>query len=117
MTFRHPFSWLSHSAQGRAFWIVFGLTIAVPAGMNIIGGPLNIPAAPAGIISFEFAGSSAVATEMMDSWGEHGRALAAVSLGIDYLFLVAYSIAISGLLWLEPALFRSSPLLVSDFSI
>ena len=95
MSSLRPFSWLSHSAQKRAFWIALGLTIAVLAGMNIVGGPLNTPAAPAAIISFEFAGSIAVASEMINSWGEKGAVLAAISLGIDYLFLVAYSIAIS----------------------
>jgi len=72
VSIRHPFSWLSHPAQKRAFWIAFGLTVAVLAGMNIVGGPLNTPAAPAGIISFEFAGSVDVATEMTASWGEQG---------------------------------------------
>ncbi len=95
MSIHRPFSWLSHSAQKRAFWIALGLTVIVLAGMNIVGGPLNTPAAPAGIISFEFAGSIGVATAMMDSWGEHGPVLAGISLGIDYLFLVAYSVAIS----------------------
>ena len=95
MNIRQPFSWLSHSAQKRAFWIAFGLTVVVLAGMNIVGAALNTSAAPAGIISFEFAGSIAVAREMMGSWGQEGAVPAAVSLGIDYLFLVAYSVAIS----------------------
>ena len=95
MNIRQPFSWLSHSARKRAFWIALGLTIAVMAGMSFAGAALNTSAAPAGIISFEFAGSIAVAREMMDSWGREGAVPAAVSLGIDYLFLVAYSIAIA----------------------
>jgi len=95
MNIRQPFSWLPHSARKRAFWIAVVVTIVVLVSLNVAGSPLNTSAAPAGIISFEFAGSIDVATEMLDSWDENGLVLAAVNLGIDYLFLVAYSVAIS----------------------
>jgi len=47
------------------------------------------------IVSFEFTGSLSNAREMLESWGPTGRVYAGLSLGTDYLFLVAYSIAIS----------------------
>jgi len=95
MNIRQPFPWLPHAARKRGFWIAVVVTVVVLVSLNVAGAPLNTSAAPAGIISFEFAGSISVATEMMDSWGENGIVLAAVNLGIDYLFLVAYSVAIS----------------------
>jgi len=95
MNIRQPFPWLPHAARKRGFWIAVVVTVVVLVSLNVAGAPLNTSAAPAGIISFEFAGSISVAREMMDSWDENGLVLAAVNLGIDFLLLVAYSLAIS----------------------
>lgn len=60
-----------------------------------VGQPLITPVAPNGIISYEFAGSSNRAREILNSWGEAGRLHAAFSLGLDFLFIIAYVTAIS----------------------
>lgn len=52
--------------------------------------PLKTPSSPAGIVSFEFAGSLAVPREMLAAWGETGQVYAALNLGLDYLFLISY---------------------------
>jgi hypothetical protein len=67
------------------------LTLALLAILNGIGRPLMTSAAPAGIVSYEFAGGEARAREIMASWDEPARRLAAFSLGLDYLFMVAYA--------------------------
>jgi hypothetical protein len=95
MTNRHPFTWIDIQVQKVAFWplLVFALFLMII--QQVLGKPLITPAAPSGIVSFEFAGSLSAAREMLESWGPTGRVYAGLSLGTDYLFLVAYSIAIS----------------------
>lgn len=95
MTTRHPFNWLSTSGQKRAFVALFVLTLAVMAGMNALGRPLNTEAAPMGIVSFELAGELSLAQSMVESWGQTGQVYAGLNLGLDYLFMVTYSSAIA----------------------
>jgi hypothetical protein len=59
-----------------------------------VGEPLTTPVAPNGIVSYEFAGSVSRAREILNSWGETGRLHAAFSLGLDFLFIVAYATTI-----------------------
>ena len=95
MTTRHPFSWLSTSGQKRAFIVLLALTLAVLVSLNALGGPLNTEVAPAGIVSFELAGELSLAQSMIESWGQTGQVYAGLNLGLDYLFLVAYSSSIA----------------------
>lgn len=90
----HPFASLSPRALLRLFWVVFAATVAVMTVMQMIGRPLQTPAAPLGIISFEFAGAAANAQAMVDSWDALARIHAGFSLGFDYLFMPLYSTAI-----------------------
>jgi len=91
MKLRHPFEWLSKTAQKRAFVILLGLTLVVMMGLQVLGGPLKTKAAPAGIVSFELAGGQSQAREIVESWGERGQVYAGLNLGLDYLFLVTYA--------------------------
>jgi hypothetical protein len=85
--------------KDRLLKIRFALSAAgallLMAVMNWIGKPLTGAHSPAGIISFEFAGSLDNATLMLAVWDMDARLRAAFSLGIDYLFMVAYPLAIS----------------------
>jgi hypothetical protein len=51
--------------------------------------------APYGIISYEFAGDVASATRILESWGVQGRLVAGLHIGLDYSFLIFYSLAIA----------------------
>ena len=95
MTTRHPFDWLSTSEQKRAFVALLALTLAVMVGLNALGSPLNTEVAPAGIVSYELAGELSLAQSMVESWGQTGQVYAGLNLGLDYLFLVAYSSSIA----------------------
>ena len=95
MTTRHPFNWLSTSGQKRAFLVLFALTLAVMVSLNALGRPLNTEVAPLGIVSFELAGELSLAQSMVESWGQTGQVYAGLNLGLDYLFMVAYSSCIS----------------------
>lgn len=94
MKIRHPFEWLAESDQPRAFGLLFILTLAVMLALQMSGEPLKTAAAPAGILSYEFAGTVPVAQKMIESWGATGRIYAGLNLGFDYLFLVLYPLAI-----------------------
>jgi len=95
MSPRGPFEWLSASVQERAFIALLIITLAVMAGLNALGRPLQTEVAPGGIVSFEFAGNLTLAQRMVASWGHRGQVHAGLSLGLDYLFLVAYASAIA----------------------
>ena len=83
MTVRHPFAWLPESVQKHAFVGIFVFTLASMICMHIIGYPLVNETAPQGIVSFEFAGTFAIAQRMMASWGDKGL----ISAGILYIIL------------------------------
>jgi len=87
----HPFEYLSVTAQKRVFVVLLMLTLLVMGGLRYLDGPLKTEAAPAGIVSFEFAGNPAAAKQIMTSWGPRGSVYAGLSLGIDFLFLIAYA--------------------------
>ncbi len=86
---------IPRSRQGLVFFILLGFTLVLMISLQVIGGPLQTDAAPAGIISYELAGNLTNTRGMLDSWGSEGQVFAALSLGLDYLFLVAYSITIA----------------------
>jgi hypothetical protein len=79
--------------------IIFGFALVaalwITVFMNIIGEPLVTPEAPAGIVSFELAGTSSKAQIILNSWNTRAKLFAAFGLGFDYLYMLAYSTAIS----------------------
>jgi hypothetical protein len=81
--------------RSRVFFVLLVFTVVVMVALQFIGAPLQTEAAPAGIISFEFAGTVSAARAMIESWGSQGQVSAGLSLGLDYLFLLAYSITIA----------------------
>ena len=68
-----------------------GLSFLLLLGMAVLDNALKTPEAPAGIISFELAGTLAGAEKIMGSWDGPARIQAGISLGIDFFFLVAYA--------------------------
>lgn len=73
-----------------------GLSFVLLLGMVTLDRSLKTPAAPAGIISFELAGSSAAAAEIVASWDVSARIKAGISLGLDFFFLAAYAYTLAG---------------------
>lgn len=76
------------------FWAALALTLLILAVFRVIDAPLQTAAAPQGIISYELAGTVARAQAMFDSWDARVRLYAAFGLGLDYLFMVSYAVAI-----------------------
>lgn len=90
-------SWCRIEPKRRryVFFILLVVTLIVMVGLQFIGASLQTEAAPSGIISYEFAGTLPAARVMIESWGSESRLSAGLSLGLDYLFLVAYSVTIA----------------------
>jgi len=89
-----------HAAAGRSvrrglLWpALLALTIALTIVLQAVNVPLKTPAAPQGIVSYEFAGTTAAAQGILDSWDVGARVNAGFSLGLDYLYMPAYALTI-----------------------
>jgi hypothetical protein len=73
----------------------FILTALVTIALQYSGGYLVTNEAPFGIVSFEFSGDMLKAQKIIDSWGIQGMIYAGLNLGLDYLFLIAYSLMLA----------------------
>lgn len=74
----------------KIWWSLLALTLLVGGVIALIDEGLRTPAAPLGIVSFELCAYSNACADVVASWDSKARQLAALSLGIDYLFLVLY---------------------------
>lgn len=94
MRMRHPFEWLTESKHRGIFLSLLLLTLIVSLGLTMLSRPLKTEIAPYGIVSFELAGNPSLSRKIIQSWGESGRVYAGLNLGLDYLYIVAYSCCI-----------------------
>jgi len=82
-------------SQKGLFVVFLGLTLVLMVLFGITGAPLNTEAAPYGVVSFELAGSVEGTTAILSSWDSGARERAAFGLGLDFLFIPVYTIAIA----------------------
>ncbi len=80
--------------QSRALVAVTAATVLVAAAMLIVDLPLRTDASPNGIVSYEMVWNRAGAERVLVSWDARARTYAAFGLGLDYLFLVLYSVTL-----------------------
>jgi len=90
-----PFCWLSPEARKRLWFGSLAISAVTLLSIKVLDESLVNDAAPYGIVSFEFARSMARAQQILSSWDAVQKIRCALSLGIDYLFLVAYALFIS----------------------
>jgi hypothetical protein len=91
---------LSPTGRRRVFWLLLAATLTLMVILNLVAAPLVTPEAPYGIVSYELAGSVDQAEQILGSWDMEARLRSAFSLGLDYLFMVAYALTIAwGCLW------------------
>ncbi|MFN2196176.1 MAG: hypothetical protein ACK2UW_08640 [Anaerolineales bacterium] len=83
------------------FTLTFCGSLLLMLALNVIGAPLTTEAAPIGIVSYELAFSQTRAQAILASWDQRTSLLAAFTLGLDYLFMVFYAVAISIGVWLS----------------
>jgi hypothetical protein len=91
----HPLHTISSDKRKPLFLTFLTLTLILFAIFRVLDVPLRTSAAPNGIVSFELAGMPEAAQAMVDSWDAHARLFAAFGLGIDYLFMPLYALALS----------------------
>jgi len=76
--------------------IISGIfTVFIFSILNLINIHLITDTAPSGIISFEFAKDIDKSISIISSWNLDAKINAGLSLGIDFLFLIVYSIFFS----------------------
>ena len=92
---RDPWQRMSAGTRSRTFVRVALVAVVLTVVLGQIGAPLRSPAAPDGIISYELAGSYERSAAILRSWDASVRESATISLIVDYLYLVAYPVAIS----------------------
>jgi hypothetical protein len=63
--------------------------------MRYFDAPLKNPVSPSGIVSFELAKDVSQSEAILASWDEIAKTAAGMSLGMDFLFLIVYSLFIS----------------------
>ncbi len=63
--------------------------------MHRLDAPLRTQVAPRGIVSFELAARYETSRQILNSWNARAKTQAALSLGLDYLFLIVYANFIS----------------------
>ncbi len=102
---RHPLDWIPATSRKLFFFPFLFLTLSLFAIFRILDQPLRTPAAPNGIVSYELAGTTEKVFQILVSWEPvrdgNGSAIptrklyAAFGLGIDYLFMPIYAIALA----------------------
>ncbi len=91
---KHPYEWLSEKAQKKVFTGFLIVSILLFLCFQVIDAPLQTDEAPMGIVSLQLAGSLSEARIIIDSWDDEGLFNAGISLGIDYLFMLAYGVSV-----------------------
>jgi hypothetical protein len=75
----------------RLCWISLVLMLATLGALIAIDLHLRNPVSPNGIVSFELCAYSGSCRAIVEAWGPVGQVWAALSLGLDYLFMFLYS--------------------------
>ncbi|NQV40892.1 MAG: hypothetical protein HQ506_00945 [Candidatus Marinimicrobia bacterium] len=90
-----PFIGFHAQSKTQPFWLLLGLTVVTIVGMQITGSALVTEAAPGGIVSFELVGTLAGSQGIIDSWQGPTMTWAGINLGLDFLFIFLYGLAIT----------------------
>jgi len=110
---QHPLESIPTEYRQRIFFTFLALTLILFAIFRLLDQPLQTESAPNGIVSFELAGNPQTARAITDSWKQMSLLLSAVAgqpdanivnvpyvfadfgLGIDYLFMPVYALALA----------------------
>ena len=109
----HPLEIIPNQYRKSFFFVFLILTLVLFAILRVLDQPLRTDAAANGIVSFELAGDPLTARVITDSWKQLSLALSSVAgqpnaevvntpyvfaafgLGVDYLFMPTYALALA----------------------
>ncbi|MBE3040100.1 MAG: hypothetical protein IMZ62_14985 [Chloroflexi bacterium] len=92
---KHPLAFISDSARKPVFFALLAWTLVLFAVFQVLNTPLTTSAAPAGIVSHQFAWTPEKAQAILSSWEGRASLFAAFGLGFDYLFMPSYTLTVS----------------------
>ena len=87
----HPFVRLPARARRSGILVLAALSLTLMLVLSSLDASLHTPFSPHGIVSFELARDRETAARILEAWGSEGRARAALSLRLDFLFLAVYA--------------------------
>ena len=91
----HPLDFIPSTTQKKVFFALLVLTLGLFGVFRYLDGPLRVPDAPNGIVSYELAGTPEKADSIIQAWDARAQLFAAFGLGLDYLFMPAYALTLS----------------------
>lgn len=92
---RHPLDFIPNAARKPVFFVLLAWTLilfAIFQGLNL---PLITSAAPTGIVSHQLAWTPLKAQTILASWDTRASLFATFGLGLDYLFMPSYALAVA----------------------
>jgi hypothetical protein len=92
---QHPLEFVPQHLRKPLFYVFLALTLLIFGVFRWVDAPLRTDAAPSGIVSFELARTVDTAQNIVNSWDSNARIYAAFGLGLDYLFMPVYALALS----------------------
>lgn len=92
---KHPLEFVPSNLRKPFFLFFLAFTLLIFGVFRFLDLPLQTPAAPGGIVTYELAGSVENSRSILNSWDENARLFAAFGLGFDYLFMPVYALALS----------------------
>jgi len=105
-----PFSKLSRSSERNLTIGLLILLLVTISAMVFFDSFLKNELAENGIVSFELAKDLKASNLILNSWNEHAKIAASLSMGLDFLFLIIYASFIALLIHkLNERLWKNKP--------
>ena len=95
MRFADPFQFLPKKNRKSIFFISGLVTLILLITLLKINQPLINTNAPFGIITFELSEDLNSSVSILESWGSNNKIYAALSLGLDFVFIIFYALFLS----------------------
>jgi hypothetical protein len=92
---KHPLAFICDRTRKPIFFALLAWTLILFAIFQVLNIPLTTSAAPAGIVSHQFAWTPEKAQAILASWEGRANLFAALGLGLDYLFMPSYALTVA----------------------
>lgn len=92
---QHPLEFIPPHRRKLVFYFLFLFTLGLFGILRGLDLPLQTSPAPDGMVSFELAYPLEQSQAILASWNETARLTAAFGLGLDFVFILAYTSTLS----------------------